>query len=341
VLIVANASSPVSKSIAEYYARKRSIPSRNVCYLKTAPVEHITRAVYDQQIAAPVALCLLQGNLSESILYFVTTLGVPLGIQGTQGPAADAAAVDSELAMIYMTMHGVKYRPEGPYPNPMFGKLDQRFDRRQFPIYMVTRLAGYDFSAVRALIDRGLAAANKGYVVLDQNDAGNDGDEWLRDAAIRLPKERVIFDESTTVLYGQKNVIGYGAWGSNDKNRTRRFSGFQFLPGAIVTEFVSTNGRTFERPPANWTLSTWKKADEPKWFKGGPQTLTADYIEEGATGASGHVYEPYLKYCPKPEILFPAYLLKGRNLAESFYLAIPALSWMNIVIGDPLVRLSK
>ena len=38
-----------------------------------------------------------------------------------------------------------------------------------------------------------------------------------------------------------------------------------------------------------------------------------------------------------PDYLFPAYL-SGRNLAESYYVAIPALSWQNIVVGDPLVR---
>ena len=68
-------------------------------------------------------------------------------------------------------------------------------------------------------------------------------------------------------------------------------------------------------------------------------TLAAESIQEGATGASGHVYEPFLRYCPRPDILFPAYIVRGRNLAESYYLAIPALSWMNIVIGDPLTRL--
>ncbi len=76
------------------------------------------------------------------------------------------------------------------------------------------------------------------------------------------------------------------------------------------------------------------------FFAGSPQSLTADYIHEGATGASGHVVEPYLHACPRPQILLPAYL-GGRNLAESFYLSIPLLSWMNIVVGDPLCRLRK
>jgi hypothetical protein len=39
----------------------------------------------------------------------------------------------------------------------------------------------------------------------------------------------------------------------------------------------------------------------------------------------------------RPQTLFPAYL-SGFNLAESFYLSIPALSWQTVVIGDPLCR---
>ncbi|HXM45433.1 MAG TPA: hypothetical protein VN924_29620, partial [Bryobacteraceae bacterium] len=68
------------------------------------------------------------------------------------------------------------------------------------------------------------------------------------------------------------------------------------------------------------------------------QTLTADYIHEGATGCSGHVYEPFLEFTPHPDQLFPPYF-HGRNLAESYYLAIPGLSWQNIVVGDPLCKL--
>ena len=83
-------------------------------------------------------------------------------------------------------------------------------------------------------------------------------------------------------------------------------------------------------------LGSWE--DKSSHFAGSPQSLTADYIREGVTGSSGHVYEPYLSMTPRPSHLFPAYLA-GRNLAESFYIEIPALSWTNVVIGDPLCRL--
>ena len=75
-------------------------------------------------------------------------------------------------------------------------------------------------------------------------------------------------------------------------------------------------------------------------FAGSAQSLSADYILEGATGASGHVYEPYLMFTPHPDLLLPAYY-QGRTLAESYYLSMPALSWQNIVIGDPLCSLGK
>jgi hypothetical protein len=43
---------------------------------------------------------------------------------------------------------------------------------------------------------------------------------------------------------------------------------------------------------------------------------------------------------PHPQYLFPAYF-SGRNLAESYYLSIPGLSWQNIVVGDPLCKIGK
>jgi tetratricopeptide (TPR) repeat protein len=47
------------------------------------------------------------------------------------------------------------------------------------------------------------------------------------------------------------------------------------------------------------------------------------------------VAEPFLDAIIRPQVLFPVYL-SGFNLAESFFLAMPYLSWQDIVIGDPL-----
>jgi uncharacterized protein (TIGR03790 family) len=340
VLVVVNAKSPQSKQIANYYMNKRAIPATNRCMISTSPVEEIDRHTYDSQIGSAVQSCLTSKKLTEKILYIVTTLGVPLKIAGTGGPQGDCASVDSELTLLYSTIKGVKHALPGAANNPFYRQRDTPFQHSAFPIYLVTRLAAYDVNEVKAMIDRSLIARNKGKFVIDLNGSEDyEGNDWLRNAAILLPKDRVVLDATNNVISDQKDVIGYASWGSNDHNRKQRFLNFQWLPGAIVTEYVSTNGRTFARPPAGWELgASWAITDRPKWFAGSPQSLSADYIQEGATGASGNVYEPYLTYCPRPDLLFPAYF-SGRTLAESFYLSIPALSWQNIVLGDPLCRL--
>ena len=122
--------------------------------------------------------------------------------------------------------------------------------------------------------------------------------------------------------------------GLQRQSRHRRNLGYEWLPGAIDSEFVSTNARTFERPPAEWKIGAWERS-QSRISRARRRTMIGDVIHEGVTGVSGHVSEPYLTTTPRPEYLFPAYF-KGRTLAESFYLSIPELSWENVMIGDPL-----
>lgn len=342
VLVVINDNSSLSRDIGEYYARRRQVPMSNICRLRTTTNENIPREDYNREIAGPVAQYLRRNRLTESILYIVITQGVPLRIPTITGKdmGVDGAAVDSELALLYSDMHsGMPHPIAGSVPNPFFGKKDAKFTHPQFPIYLVTRLAAYDFDGVKGMIDRALQASNRGKFVIDMRDSGDEaGNDWLRDAALLLPKERTVVDQSGQVLYNQTDVIGFASWGSNDNHRHERFLGFHWLPGAIMTEYVSTNARTFRRPPDNWNIGTW--GDQNTWFDGSPQTMTADYILEGATGASGNVDEPYLVMNPRPDLLLPAYY-HGRNLAESYYLSMRGLSWQEIVVGDPLCSLGS
>jgi uncharacterized protein (TIGR03790 family) len=340
VLVVVNKRSAVSKRIGEYYVHKREIPLVNVCFIDTAETENITREVFEKEIEGPVGGCLGKSGLRDKILYIVTTLGVPLRVDGKGSEMqAETAAVDSELTLLYPRMTGKKYPLAGALVNPYFGHVDAPFRHPNFPMYLVTRLAGYDFADVLGLIDRSVAAKDKGNFVVDvRADNNTDGNTWLRQAAALLPQDRLILDDTAKVLYDLKNVIGYASWGFNDPDRHRRTLGFQWLPGAIATEFVSTNGRTFARPPQQWTLGNWK--DTSTWFAGSPQDMSADFVHEGVTGISGHVWEPFLAFCPRPNYVLPAYA-NGHNLAESFYLGIQGLSWQNIVIGDPLCKLRQ
>jgi uncharacterized protein (TIGR03790 family) len=339
VLIVVNKNVPLSRQIADYYRPRRSVPVKNVCTIDTTGDEEIQWNIYQEQIERPVGDCLKQAGLVDKVLYIVTTMGVPLKVDGPGSQhLAEHASVDSELALLYSKLKGARYARMGGVPNPFYMRRDTPFQHPAFPIYLVTRLAAYDLADVKAMIDRSLLARNRGKFVIDlQSPKDEPGNDWLRTAAMLLPSSRVVLDETTRPLYNQTDVIGYASWGSNDDHRTQRRLHFQWLPGAIAAEFVSTSARTFQRPPDTWTPSAnW--TDRSRFFAGSPQGLIADLIHEGATGASGNAYEPFLTGCVRPDYLLPAYY-QGRTLAESYYLSLIYLSWQSVIVGDPLCRL--
>ncbi len=340
MLVVVNRQSDISKQIGAYYSKKREIPAANLCIINTAPNEAIERKVYNEEIEAPIVAFLKKARLQEQILYIVTTSGVPLKIVGEDAGKLTntGASVDSELTLLYTHLHGGKTTLPGPINNPFFQKRDTPFRHPLFPIYLVTRLAAYDLAETKKLIDRALMARNTGKFVVDlRADEETPGNQWLRTAALLLPKERVVLEQTAAIAANLKDVIGYASWGSNDRDRRTRFLHLDWLPGSIMTEFVSTDARTFKRPPDTWQIGSWSDPVST-WYAGSVQTLTADYIHEGANAASGQVDEPFLTGCPRPEFILPAYF-QGRTMAESYYMGIPSLSWMNVVIGDPLMRL--
>jgi uncharacterized protein (TIGR03790 family) len=339
VMLVVNKRSADSKAIADYYARRRAVPPINVCQIDTPDVETIGRYAFNNEIAAPVRQCLESRKLTDKILYIVTTLGVPLRVDGIGGRNGEFAAVDSELTLLYTQIQmGSAIPLMAGYSNPYFMKEGIPFEHPRFPIYLVTRLAAYDRAGVFRLIDSALQAVNRGKFVIDLLDHDNTNGNSLLDAAVKLlPADRVVVDRTEKVLKDRTEVIGYASWGSNDPARRDRFLGFKWLPGAIMTEYVSTNARTFKRPPDTWKIgNNWR--DKSLMWADSPQSLIADYLLEGVTGAAGHTYEPYLHATPRPDLLLPSYF-KGRNLAESYYVSIPFLSWQNVVVGDPLCRL--
>src|SRR5215831_1506481 len=110
VLIVVNRNDPVSAQVAEYYRPRRGVPAGNICYLSTASQEEIAFDVYEREIQRPIADCLSHGDLRESILYIVLTMGVPLKVEGGGSRfTAEYASVDSELALLYGKLKGAKF----------------------------------------------------------------------------------------------------------------------------------------------------------------------------------------------------------------------------------------
>jgi uncharacterized protein (TIGR03790 family) len=343
VALVINENSAASVRIGGYYAEKRGLPASNVIRIRTSIDETIERALFVSTIEQSIAAALTRNGLQDRILYLVLTKGVPLRIAGTGGLTGTTASVDSELTLLYRRMTRAAAPVVGRVDNPYFlGTREiaeaRRFSRRDHDVYLVTRLDAFTVEQAIALIDRGLAPASDGRVVIDQRGpSGNRvGEDWLAQAAERLAAQghRVVLEETDKPARDMGDVLGYYSWGSNDPANRVRSAGMAFVPGSIAAMFVSSDARSLLEPPSTWMPSDdW--TSRSALFAGSPQSLIGDLIRDGATGAAGHVAEPYLEATVRPHILFPAYL-SGFNLVEAFYLSVPYLSWQTVVIGDPL-----
>ncbi len=342
VLLVSNALSQSSAEIADYYAGRRAVPSSQVLRLPVPVAEEISRRDYEQKIEGPLGSWLASHAAQDRILYIVLTKDLPLRIAGTGGTTGTVASVDSELTLLYRKLAGRAINPAGSVRNPYFPDATAstpppRFTHRTHDIYLVGRLDGYTTADVKAMIDKGLAPSSNGTVVLDGKFEMSQsvGNTWLAAAATALRAvpgwtDRVLLDLGQPTLTGKTNVIGFYSWGSNAVAATLRHYDLAFLPGAIAGEYVSTDARTFKEPPDDWVVNDTKNP-----FGGSHQSLIGDLIRDGVTGVAGHVAEPYLNATIRPDLLFPAYA-RGFNLIESFYMAMPALSWQTVVVGDVL-----
>ena len=157
MLLVVNRKSPLSRQIADYYRPLRSVPTGNItATLDSSTDEEIDWPTFQKSIERPIGACLTKAGLQEKVLYIVLTAGVPLKIQGTEGPleSAEEGSVDSELTLLYQKLKGTNFPRQGTVHNPFFGKRDAPFRHPQFPIYLVTRLAAYDAGSERERHDR-------------------------------------------------------------------------------------------------------------------------------------------------------------------------------------------
>jgi uncharacterized protein (TIGR03790 family) len=345
VAVVINDNSAVSQLIGAYYVRQRGIPAENVLHVQTVSDETIDRATFANTIERPISAALSRERLQDRILYIVLTKGTPLRIEGTPGVDGSMSSVDSELTLLYRRMAGQAVTAIGRIDNPYFlGTREvaaaRRFSHREHDIYLVTRLDAFAIDEAMALVDAAGSPSREGRIVLDQRAAltNRTGDDWLAATAARLrtgsQEERVLLESTPQPAREAGPVLGYASWGSTDPQLRGRRTGLMFARGALAVTMAGADARTLASPPDSW-LPMAAPADRRTWFGGSPDSLIGDLIREGVTGVAGNVAEPFLQGIPRPQILFPAYLA-GFNLAESYYLATPYLSWQTVIIGDPL-----
>lgn len=360
VLILVNGESPISRAIGEYYRILRRVPPENMLALSiplddpslsTSAHETIGRTAYERDIRDPVAAFLTENGLADSITTIVIAKGVPLRIGGETGEIAlrdsTRASVDAELALLFSELDGSP-GIEGmanPYFNSALPFARFREEHPESPLrYLVARLTGYQDPLdpvsglpedVKRLIEAPFLTGEPGRFLVDEDpnqttgrQAGNVGLLAPAAAALAALGWPGTHDQSPTFVADADAIAAYASWGSNDTGDAgppfygeidgRLFPG-RFVPRSIAVDIVSTNARSFTYPPEYG------------------QSLLADLIRLGASGAAGSVFEPTLSGVPRAHILLRHYAA-GAPAGEAFYRSVPYLGWMSVYVGDPLMQ---
>ncbi len=101
---------------------------------------------------------------------------------------------------------------------------------------------------------------------------------------------------------------------------------FNYAPGAIFNTIESWNGRDF----GGLGLLAFQQQEQ-----------AADFVAAGGTFALCHAWEPLADSIPDNRYLAINFLLGNLTWAEAAWSSVPALSWSQFVIGDPLARLRR
>ena len=348
-IVVFNNNVPESVELAKFYAQKRGIARDHLVGLDCPSEEEISRDDYDRTIAKPLRDTFEKrkwwtvragpegkpGIAANTIRFVALIKGVPLKIKAVADYPGDKvgdapignrneASVDSELAVL------TRISPEisGAVMNPYFKSYRSIMEAPDSPLLLVCRLDAPSAATVKRMIVDAIETEKTGLwgrAFVDgahYTDGGRAiGDQWLGEIVQQLRKAGVpvVYDEAPAVFpagYPVSDCALYYGWYADHVAGPFAQPLFVFTPGAIAVHIHSFSASTLRNPNANWV---------------GP------LLTHGATAAIGNVYEPYLQLTSNLNI-FNDRLLHGFTFAESAYMSQQPLSWMAVMVGDPLYR---
>jgi uncharacterized protein (TIGR03790 family) len=364
VLVLYNADSADSRDIANYYAQKR--PGVRLLGLTGVTTAEEVSADYYLSHIRPQVL----SALDDSVDVIVTTKGLPLRIRVEQsnpntytdpfgsprtiGPWSwkRYSSLESELTRIdsISTWQQMGDQSTNFTPNPIFAMnpyywQSNSFTNDQYGIRLASRLDGFTVSDVRGMIDRAAEAyiAPSGpntpfHVVVDDSpnavSSFADSMERLRDFVLEPRGMSYTYDGTSDFIQSpavanpaSTLVLGYvshGVHGGAPRDYlTDPVDGvqFQLANGSVFASWESYNAKTFS-PSVSIT-----------------QGLIAQWIARGGTAGIGHVAEPTATTITvaREDALFDR-LLGGMSWVEAAWGATYQLSYVNTVVGDPLMR---
>jgi len=349
VAVLYNSSVKESERLATIYSEARGIPRDNLIGLALPDREEISRDDYDQLIRQPLIEAFdrrawwerrpdAQGNLQLArtrIQVLACMRGIPSRIRA-EAPPTNAegkprhpsqeqmmrtrnGSVDGELALL--ASDGLP--AAGPLSNPYF-KQDKPFAAAALPILLVGRIDAHSYEVCQRMIRDALAAEKNGLwgtALVDVANKVPQGDQWMEMCATRLAHVGIptVVDRFKPTLpagFPLRDVAWYFGWYSGNPSGELAADKFRFKTGAVAVHLHSFSASQLRHPQRNWC---------------------APLLARGAAATVGNTGEPFLHLTHHLD-LFVERLLAGYTLVEASHMALPALSWQAVTLGDPLYR---
>jgi len=344
VLVIYNSASTAGQQIADHYAQVH--PGVRLAAIDNVPVaEVVNESVYLDQIRPQVLAA-----MDDSVDCIVTTKGLPLRIvnnhPGSHLIVNTYSSLESELTRVdtidSADLMGNQMPPMPSIPpaltNPLmmnpYGGAAGAFDHNVYGTRLTARLDGFTVSDVIAGIDRAqrVQYGNASFVVDDDPDLSYDRMDLLANDVLAQAGVNYQYDNTDAFLStAAGDAIGYVSHGTHGGAPQGyildRDNGLQFAtaPGAIFDTWESFNAYSFE--------------------EGGNrlgQGLIAEWIHRGGTAGVGTVEEPGASGIGvTDEARLFDLMLNGYTWAEAAWNATVQLSYVNTVVGDPLMRWSE
>lgn len=330
VAVLVNKDIPLSSQVGRMYEKRRDIPDTNILNLSLGTDRQITPDQY-WATAAPAVKKYLDAN--PWIRCIVTTSGVPYTIQATDGKD-EGAAFDNELAAVLREKPGGRERSQ---PNPLFvggANLAGVADPRKLQMVFVVRLDGPDLKTITRMVEDAIAVEKSGLEGPVYGDAqGLDGitGYGVGDASIRAA-----IDRFSGAGFVSKLDMKQESWKQPKGGVGDQAAGAAFYMGWYdLLNFQDVFGEQgLARGSIAWHIASQEAQDI--WNPEG-KGWCINLMRRGAAVTLGPVREPYVAAFPHGGI-FTELLLSGDSVAESYWLALPHVSWAMVLLGDPLYR---
>lgn len=362
VIVIYNSRMPGSKDLADYYAKMRNVPGRQIFGFDLTTNEDISRSEFTDSLQKPLAKKLESKKLwrigseiipatnnspgkviwkvkESKIRYAVLCYGIPLRIDSDpdykENISPDlrpelrrnGAAVDSELALLPCIEQ--KLPITGPLMNSCYTTTNASWMNPTNGLLMVTRLDGPSVEIARGLVDKAMEAETNGLCGRGYFDCRN------------LPT-------NSPYAMGDRWILGAG-------EISKLFGGFETVidtndatfpadfPMSQIGIYCGWYDETLSGPFAQKTVEFMPGAFAYHLHSFSAATLrstTAHWVgpllAKGATVTMGCVDEPYISGTPDVSVFCARWIVQGFTFGEAAYACQETLSWQTTVIGDPL-----